>query len=44
MIVLTQPFENIRKIFGAFIEKAYFLFIICAYMTYYWFNIYFDDI
>ena len=33
--VLTQPLVVIRNIFGAFIEKACLLYIICAYMTYF---------
>ena len=34
-----QPLEDIRKIFGALLEITYFLYIICAYMTYLKFDV-----
>ena len=33
-IVLAQPFVDIRKLFGAFIEKTCLLYTICVYITY----------
>ena len=38
-IVLTQSLGDIKKRFGAFIEKACLLHIICAYITYFHFDI-----
>ena len=38
-IVLTQPLGDIRKVFGAFIEKNCVLHIICAYIIYLHFDV-----
>ena len=38
-IVLTQFLGDIRNVFGVFIEKSYFLRIICTYMTYLYFDV-----